>query len=447
MLPPHMDRLHQSHASEDRQRAVLVTLLSFLSYGLMLGVGIVLGRALGAGDYGHYSTAVALASVITTGATLGLEKLALRELPACFEQGDWDRARGFLVFATVVVVVTSVLVGLLTMAILWCTRSWNYPEHYLMLMMLFLPVMTLFMFLLEVCTACERFVSSTIVYRVVVPCTLLIGALLLMHFSNKQSARDAVVLYGCVWVVGGALMLALALRGLPRQILGRRLVTDSRQWLGEGLGFVGYSLIMSLFASSPLLVLGLSHPNKSGVGVMSAVLQIGNLLLIVATATTRLYAPRMSRLLVEHDVPAQQRLLRRRALGMSMVCGAFMTLVVLFGKPILGLFGPEFERGASSLVVYSIGTSLNLIFAFAPWYLQFRKRHTLVLALTGVGTALTMGAMLFVPWPDMPAYERVVLWYSVGLILLFITLRMLAVLELRRARREMANASLAHAEA
>ena len=64
MLPPHMDRLHQSHASEDRQRAVLVTLLSFLSYGLMLGVGIVLGRALGAGDYGHYSTAVALASVM-----------------------------------------------------------------------------------------------------------------------------------------------------------------------------------------------------------------------------------------------------------------------------------------------------------------------------------------------------------------------------------------------
>jgi hypothetical protein len=70
-----------------------------------------------------------------------------------------------------------------------------------------------------------------------------------------------------------------------------------------------------------------------------------------------------------------------------------------------------------------------------------------VLALTGVGTALTMGAMLFVPWPDMPAYERVVLWYSVGLILLFLTLRVLAVLELRRARRETANASLAHAEA
>ena len=42
MLRPDMDRLDQSHASEDRQRAVLVTLLSFLSYGLMLGVGIVL---------------------------------------------------------------------------------------------------------------------------------------------------------------------------------------------------------------------------------------------------------------------------------------------------------------------------------------------------------------------------------------------------------------------
>ena len=51
MLRPDMDRLHQSHASEDRQRAVLVTLLSFLSYGLMLGVGIVLGRALGATVY------------------------------------------------------------------------------------------------------------------------------------------------------------------------------------------------------------------------------------------------------------------------------------------------------------------------------------------------------------------------------------------------------------
>lgn len=447
MLRPRMDRLQHARPSDDRQRAMLVTLLSFLSYGLMLGVGIVLGRALGAGDYGHYSTAVALASVITTGATLGLEKLALRELPACFERGDWDRARGFLALSTVVIVVASVLVGLLTMFILWCTRNWNYPEHYLMLMMLFLPVMTLFMFLLEVCTACERFVSSTVVYRVVVPCTLLAGALMLKRFSNQQSARDAVVLYGFAWVVGGALMLALALRGLPRRIRGRRLATDARQWIGEGLGFVGFSLIMSLFASSPLLVLGLSHPDKAGVGVMSAVLQIGNLLLIVATATTRLYAPRMSRLLVERDVPAQQRLLRRRALGMSVVCAVFMTLVVLFGRPILGLFGADFERGAGSLVVYSIGTSLNLIFAFAPWYLQFRKRHTLVLALTGAGTAITMAAMLFMPWPDLPAYERVVLWYSAGLVVLFLTLRVLAVLELRRARRETTRASLAHAEA
>ena len=57
-----------------------------------------------------------------------------------------------------------------------------------------------------------RLVLSVLLMAGLLP---LIGALLLRHFSNQQSARDAVVLYGCVWVVGGALMLALALRGLP----------------------------------------------------------------------------------------------------------------------------------------------------------------------------------------------------------------------------------------
>ena len=165
---------------------------------------------------------------------------------------------------------------------------------------------------------------------------------------------------------------------------------------------------------------------------MSAVLQIGGLLLIVSTATTRLYAPKMSKLLADGDMQAQRKLLRQRGLRMLALSLVFMVVVVFFGQRILGLFGNDFECGAMALIMYSIANCVNLIFAFAPWYLQFREKHGLVLIVTIVFTALTMTAMVFAPLPAVRDFERVTIWYSIGLCLMFVVFRVLVFLDLRR---------------
>ena len=421
--------------SEETQSRVFVTALSFLSYGILIVASGLLGRILGAKEFGIYSTAVAVCMLITTGATLGLEKLALLELPIYFRTQDWKRARGYLFFSITVIAATSVVLGFIIYAAVWFMMNPNESDtylHYLLVMVFFLPVITMFMFLLEVCTACEKFISSTLVYRVVVSGALLLGVVIWTRVTTSFSVKDAILIYGFTWVIGLVLMLALALKNLPPQLRVKGWFMEPRRWVTEGISFVIFSLVMSLFSSSPLLVLGLNIPEKSNSGVMSAVLQIGGLLLIVSTATTRLYAPKMSKLLADGDTQAQRKLLRQRGLRMLALSLVFMVVVVFFGQRILGLFGNDFECGAMALIMYSIANCVNLIFAFAPWYLQFREKHRLVLIVTIVCTALTITAMVFAPLPAVRDFERVTIWYSIGLCLMFVVFRVLVFLDLRR---------------
>ena len=67
--------------------------------------------------------------------------------------------------------------------------------------------------------------------------------------------------------------------------------------------------------------------------------------------------------------------------------------MVIFGRPILGLFGKDFVAGYPALVLIAVGTGIGVMFSMAPLCLQFVGQNRLVLGITMAAGLLNIGLL------------------------------------------------------
>ena len=391
---------------------IAVSALSFANYGILCVVGIVLARLLSPEEYGRYGSAVAFATLAATFATLGLEKQALRLLPAFIVRGEWGLVRGYLVMSLIVCIALGAAIGLVAGPGLDEIRPPPNARGSFTAVMVYLVPVTLFCMLVEVLTAFGRPLASTATYRLALPLSIL-AACGAIAWLDDRDAVHAVHAWGLGWCAALALLVALAWRAMPAAVRGAKALVRGGPWIWGGISYLSFSLIMTAFAQAPLIVLGLAHEDRAGIGVFTAAMQLAGFVTIIQTATTRVYAPKLSQLIEAGDTDGERRLMTGRNALLGAMSLAFVAGAALFGRELLSLFGTGYERGERTLLVLSAGNAVNTVLGFAPWWLQFKGRHTLVLVISGTGCAAAIGGMW---WAASSMHWEAVAWsYSVGL--------------------------------
>jgi O-antigen/teichoic acid export membrane protein len=100
------------------------------------------------------------------------------------------------------------------------------------------------------------------------------------------------------------------------------------------------------------------------------------------------------------------------------------------GHKILSLFGPHFSAGYDTILIIAVGASISALYADTPYYLQFMGFHRAVLSLTLLAT-LSMVTLGFLMGAEYGAVG-VAFAYMIPVVLLFIVLRIMAILRFRR---------------
>ena len=90
---------HPLDLKADNYRSLMMFMLALLNYALMYAANIFLARALSVDDFDDYSVALSIVTILSTLATLGLEKYALRAISLFRDREDWSKFRGFWVFS------------------------------------------------------------------------------------------------------------------------------------------------------------------------------------------------------------------------------------------------------------------------------------------------------------------------------------------------------------
>lgn len=419
----HTDRDESAHGewTSTRQSLLLIG-LSLINYLLFVGVNLVLTQSLTAADFGDYSVAIAAVSTLSTLATFGLEKLALKVLPEYEENKAWGQSRRFLNYSRFRIVLFAVL-----LLVVLATVSWLHLREYRsagIVAVAFLPIVVLFLFDIEVATAYGSQVAVIVVYRVALPVAIIALNLLVVWSPWAPTTMTAVLCYGGAWCIALVAAALILRRCIPREVRTAEAAAPEPGWLRAGTGLMAYSLLMTLQIQAGPVILEALDVAEATVAHYVIALQVGTFVVLLATSTNRYYLPRVSILIVHRDLAGLRALAWRRLRLFLVLAGSFVAGVFVFGREILALFGPDYVAAYPATCIIAVGASFTTLFSVAPYFVQFLEKDRSALLPTGVATAVSL---VLYAWLGS-AYGAVgaALAYTIPLCILFALMRALA---------------------
>jgi len=370
-------------------RAAKLATLAIAGQGIAYLLSVVLARRLGVDGFEAYVVASAAFTLMVTFAPRGIEKYALRLLPALFERGDWGHARGFLRFGLRRTLWTSLLAG--TGVGLWAWWWGDFPAATRLAIgvsCLSLPTGALVHYGVEVLSANGRDIRATIIFRVAVPTMTLALVGLLLALPFEVSGAMAVGCWGVAWTLALALMWIEIRRTAPPEVWRAEPTEETSTWGAEARPFWIYRISLALLAQVAVIALDRLQPSAAAVGAYAAAMGTANLALVLATATNRAYSRRLSILLERRDFATVFDLRRERLRWLLPAMLIFLVIVFGFAREILAFFRPEFvDEGVAALRLLGAATAFTVLFALAPTYLKYMQHNRATLGTVAAAAA------------------------------------------------------------
>lgn len=399
----------------------------------MYWANIFLARHLDMDAFDDYSVAVSVVTLLSSLATLGLEKYALRLLALNIERAMWSRLRAFCHFSIKVIVLFSLGLMAITVLGLAALIVWQQaPPHAAILIYIgFLPVIALCLFLVEVITVYGHQILALALYRFLVPALFLIWLFLLNDFHIEFSAVSAVSCLGAAWCVA-LLLMGISVKAVAPHVADTSAATrkDKRKWLQKSLSLLLSGLMMTFLMSAGTITLEILYPSEAVVGIYAVAMQTATLISLVGTSTNRYYLPMLVVLLERRDQAGVHSLLIKRLRLIIGFVALFLGVIGGWGYDILSLFGDEFVQGYPILFICALGSIAMTLFSDSLYYLQFmgQNRHVIGLMCLACLSMLVLSVVLGARHGAM----GVAVAYAAPTLLLFCALKWRAHQHMRR---------------
>jgi O-antigen/teichoic acid export membrane protein len=379
-------------------------MLAVLGQSVAYFLTIVLARQLSVDGFEAYAVASAAFTLMVMYTPRGLEKYALRILPALFQREDWAQARGYLRFGLRRTFATSIVLGLVTF--LWVKYFSDYPaatKLAIAVSCLSLPAGALVHYYVEVLSANGRDILATAIFRVAVPVTVIILVGVFLYLPIELSGAIAVGSWGMAWLVM-LIIIVIMVRRTTMPEVWRAVPTEERStWTREARPFLVYRISLALLAQIGVIAFDQLHPSAAAVGAYVAAVSTMNMALVLATSTNRFYARRLSILLEQRNFDGVLELRRERLRWLLPVMAIFLATVFIFGREILGFFRPEFViEGLTALKVLAVATVITVLFSMAPTYLKYMG-HNRTMRRIVAGAAAIQIILLVILVPQFAA--------------------------------------------
>jgi len=378
-------------------------ILKAAATGIGFGLQLLLARLLGAESYGVYTYAFSWVTVLVVFGRFGLGNAVVRFVAEYEATEQWASLRALLRRSALWTATISLLVtvaAVLVVRLLEPRLEGDLPAA-LYAGLLILPFYSLLGVQDATARGFRRPVVSQVPDAIVRP--LLMGALLLAGWwwlSTELSAIHAMLALDVAIVV--ALVLSVVIvRGLvPRS--ARVVAPDfSRrsEWWGVALsmGLVGGMNILRNRVD--ILMIG-AFLGPEPVGFYAAAARYAELMLFALQAVNAFSGPMIAGLFARGQRAEIQRLVGFAALAISALAVPVGIALLVFGRPLLGLFGREFEVAYDSLVWLTAGQLASALAGSVGLLMTMTGNHRAVARIVG-GSAILNVAMNAVLIPRM----------------------------------------------
>jgi len=324
--------------------------------GLSFLNSVVMARLLGVDGFGAFANAMAWVAILPS--AFGFDILIVREVAILVTRQDWPLLKGLLRFTNYFVVLFSLLIACIAF---FAARSiFALPEQATMnfTLMAALPLIML--------TALENLQSSALrgfgqilyatVPGMIIRPGMLLAAILTLHFfwPTYLNASSAMLLNGLVFAVNIAIDFFWLNKVLPNQAKSSTAAYQVNKWVLSALPLLVYGGMQIILGQVDIAMLGaLRSSNEAGLYAVSS--RLATLLGYTLFAAEMILAPTIAKMFANGEMEKLQ-------LGLTRAIRAAFLLVlpiglgfIIWGKPILAIFGPKFEGSYQMLVVLVFG--------------------------------------------------------------------------------------------
>ena len=406
-----MDTTDHEHYVTSNDTPYVVRLIKLLKDSIIAGGGevfyivviyvtnLILSRSMGPGGVGVYAQATGIVLFVIMIARIGLEGSVLRYVSIYFGRQDFRHIRGLILFSVAAILVTSTVLGGGTffLADEISIKLFHEPQLgcVLRFFALTIPLMAATAILLNAIQGFQRVDTRVYIDRIITPT---VRAVLLAMFLYVGLGWQGVIL---AVLLTALVATALSYRSFYSLWYGFESTTgkaglwstkDAAWNVSEWMQFSFPLLLSSIsaFAIDRMPTLVLAHFEvSSAVGIFDIVTKLALLVQFPLVVSNTIFAPMIGEMWAKKnlaDLEATFKIVTKWVFTSSLF---IFFVLALSARPILNVFGPEFDAGMSAFLILSLGQLVNASTGAVGWLLimtGYANLHLVNSALLAVTT-------------------------------------------------------------
>ena len=353
-------RKFDSHMKELVSGASVAFVLKVAGAALAFGFNVTLSRMLGAEGAGLYFLALALSTVTSVLARVGLDNSLLRFVATGAAREEWASVKGICRKAVIhcLLASTAASVLLFLLAPYLAEKVFSNPALTGIIRLMaasVLPFALLNLFA-EMLKGLKRVSLSVMIQGIGV---VGFSLALLYPLVKVWGVRGAALSYLIATALTAALAIFLWKASTPmlRGLQGR---FDTLTLFKSSLPLFGVALLGLVMQWSSIFALGI-WGSKADVGIFGAAQRMAMLISFILVAINSVAAPRFAELHSSGNINALASTAWRAARLSAFLALPALVAFTFFSEEVMGLFGPDFTKGGVELAILSIGQFINVV--------------------------------------------------------------------------------------
>ncbi len=355
---------------------------------------VYLARKLGAEALGIYALGMTVVGLFGIFGGLGLNWAALKFPSSCLATGRMEDLRAFLTWSVLILIgISGLLAGCILFTGKWISVSFYHSAS----LASYLPLFAALLFLGQLTNFAGQLLTG---YKAIGRRTIItnfVGAALGMGFSViLLLLRTGLRGYVYAQIASGFVVLALLIRTArqltpsPAKIALKKLRLPHREMFSFATAAFAMDIVGFIYTQTDKVILG-SRLNVKVVGIYAVAATMVAFIPVVLQSVNQIFSPTISEL---HATGQKGLLDRLFQLATKWVIGLTLPLaaaVIIFSRPIMRIFGPEFESGWLLLVVGSLGQVVNCATGSVGYLLLMSGNERRLIRIQAVTAVLTVG--------------------------------------------------------
>ena len=318
---------------------------------------LFIARVTGDKGFGVYTTVFTWISIISVGATLGLDDLALKQLPIYQENKSYSKIKGLLSWANCLGLAFGLFCAVLLLLLANYTTINGVSEYadYYFWAVWVIPLFVL-MHVNQAALRGLKFLGwGQFAEKVVQPLAFfafLCGVYLLQDFYLTD--EHAIVARMGSFVITAIVALYLLLKYTQKERASPLAEYEASLWWSSCKYFALTSLLYIINTRIDIVFLGLYEIPEAKIGYYNAALKLSDMALIPFAVLYTVTAPMFSELYASNRIRELQVFFSRTTRLACLVISAILLVLVVGGEWCLSLFGDNFRSGYEVLFILCI---------------------------------------------------------------------------------------------